>query len=138
MTDQIALDPMPEPPNNAIVRLANPHGDVFHYERDDPQRRPADNWSGCWYAVGTDDDEIFWPSVLATAAGLGMSIERLYRSEESRARFVAWLRSPQGAAVLVAHQRTDTSGCHCGWGRLGHSHAAHVLAALAEEASRDR
>jgi hypothetical protein len=72
------------------------------------------------------------------AAGLGMSIERLYRSEESRALFVAWLRSPRAEAVLVAHQRTDTSGCHCGWGRLGHSHAAHVLAALAEEASRDR
>lgn len=33
--------------------------------------------------------------------------------------------------VLVAHQRTDTSGCHCGWGRLGASHAAHVLDELA-------
>lgn len=28
--------------------------------------------------------------------------------------------------VLVYHQRTNTSGCHCGWGVLGASYADHV------------
>lgn len=28
--------------------------------------------------------------------------------------------------VLVYHQRTDTSGCHCGWAVLGASYAEHV------------
>jgi predicted metalloprotease with PDZ domain len=28
--------------------------------------------------------------------------------------------------VLVYHQPTNTSGCHCGWGVLGASHAEHV------------
>ena len=31
-------------------------------------------------------------------------------------------------AILVAHQRTSIEGCHCGWGKLGESHAAHVVA----------
>ena len=30
------------------------------------------------------------------------------------------------ARLLVAHQRTDTSACHCGWAALGESHAEHV------------
>jgi len=30
------------------------------------------------------------------------------------------------ARLLVAHQRTDTSACHCGWAALGESHAQHV------------
>jgi hypothetical protein len=29
--------------------------------------------------------------------------------------------------VLIYHWRTDTSGCGCGWARLGHSHAEHVV-----------
>ncbi len=29
--------------------------------------------------------------------------------------------------VLVYHQPTNTSGCHCGWGKLGRSHAEHVV-----------
>jgi hypothetical protein len=28
--------------------------------------------------------------------------------------------------VLIYHQQTNTSGCICGWGRLGHSWAEHV------------
>ena len=28
--------------------------------------------------------------------------------------------------VLVYHQATSTSGCHCGWAELGKSHADHV------------
>lgn len=28
--------------------------------------------------------------------------------------------------VLVYHQPTSTSGCHCGWGVLGASHSEHV------------
>jgi len=28
--------------------------------------------------------------------------------------------------VLVYHQRSDISGCVCGWALLGHSHAEHV------------
>ncbi len=28
--------------------------------------------------------------------------------------------------VLVYHQATRTSGCHCGWAVLGASHAEHV------------
>lgn len=28
--------------------------------------------------------------------------------------------------VLIYHQPTATSGCHCGWGVLGASHAEHV------------
>ena len=30
------------------------------------------------------------------------------------------------ARLLVAHQRTDTAACHCGWAALGESHAEHV------------
>ena len=30
------------------------------------------------------------------------------------------------ARLLVGHQRTDTSACHCGWAALGESHAEHV------------
>ncbi len=29
--------------------------------------------------------------------------------------------------VLVYHQRTNTSGCHCGWAVLGASYADHVV-----------
>lgn len=32
--------------------------------------------------------------------------------------------------VLIAHQRTNTSGCHCGGVRLGGSHAEHLLEQL--------
>jgi hypothetical protein len=28
--------------------------------------------------------------------------------------------------VLVYHQQTETSGCHCGWAKLGASWAEHV------------
>lgn len=28
--------------------------------------------------------------------------------------------------TLIYHQRTDTSGCHCGWAVLGASYAEHV------------
>jgi hypothetical protein len=28
--------------------------------------------------------------------------------------------------VLIYHQATATSGCHCGWAELGRSHAEHV------------
>lgn len=28
--------------------------------------------------------------------------------------------------TLIHHQRTGPSGCHCGWGALGESHAEHV------------
>lgn len=28
--------------------------------------------------------------------------------------------------ILIYHQRTDTSGCHCGWAVLGASYAEHV------------
>ena len=28
--------------------------------------------------------------------------------------------------VLIYHWPTSTSGCGCGWARLGHSHAEHV------------
>lgn len=34
------------------------------------------------------------------------------------------------AAILVAHQRTDDSGCLCGRLRLGESWAAHVARVL--------
>jgi hypothetical protein len=34
--------------------------------------------------------------------------------------------------VLVYHQRTETSGCICGWAELGRLHAEHQVAALAE------
>ncbi len=30
-------------------------------------------------------------------------------------------------SVLVYHQRTNTSGCHCGWAVLGASYADHVV-----------
>jgi hypothetical protein len=30
-------------------------------------------------------------------------------------------------SVLVYHQPTNTSGCHCGWGELGRSHPEHVV-----------
>lgn len=30
-------------------------------------------------------------------------------------------------SVLVYHQPTSTSGCHCGWGELGRSHPEHVV-----------
>lgn len=43
------------------------------------------------------------------------------------------------AAILVAHQRRDISGCMCGWSELGRSHAAHVAAVLdGAGALRDR
>lgn len=29
--------------------------------------------------------------------------------------------------VLIYHWRTNTSGCGCGWGVLGASHADHVV-----------
>lgn len=28
--------------------------------------------------------------------------------------------------VLIYHQRTEITGCHCGWAELGHSYAGHV------------
>lgn len=28
--------------------------------------------------------------------------------------------------VLIYHQRTDVSGCHCGWAELGASYPEHV------------
>lgn len=28
--------------------------------------------------------------------------------------------------VLVRHQPTSSSGCICGWAKLGHSHPEHV------------
>lgn len=28
--------------------------------------------------------------------------------------------------VLIVHARTASSGCHCGWMRLGESYAEHV------------
>ena len=37
------------------------------------------------------------------------------------------LDSPDVVNVLVQHQRKDITGCICGWSRLGHSHAVHVL-----------
>lgn len=40
-------------------------------------------------------------------------------------------------AVLVYHQRTDTSGCHCGWALLGASHPEHV-ADVYEQALNER
>lgn len=36
------------------------------------------------------------------------------------------------ADVLIAHMRTDIRGCHCGWAKLGHSHAQHVVDELAD------
>ena len=39
--------------------------------------------------------------------------------------------------VLVYHWRTNTSGCGCGWGVLGASHAEHV-ADVYEESIRAR
>lgn len=36
------------------------------------------------------------------------------------------------AAILVAHQRRDISGCLCGWAELGKSHPAHQVAKLRE------
>lgn len=38
--------------------------------------------------------------------------------------------------VLAHHQRTDTSGCHCGWNRLEASHSEHV-ADIYEQAIAD-
>lgn len=35
-------------------------------------------------------------------------------------------RRPLLVEVLVYHWRTETSGCGCGWGVLGASHAEHV------------
>lgn len=43
------------------------------------------------------------------------------------------------AAVLVAHQRRDSTACLCGWSELGHSHAEHVAQVLhVAGALRDR
>lgn len=28
--------------------------------------------------------------------------------------------------ILIYHQRTEVSGCHCGWSVLGASHAEHI------------
>lgn len=36
-------------------------------------------------------------------------------------------------AVLIAHQRTSSERCSCGWAELGASHAAHVAERLAAE-----
>lgn len=36
------------------------------------------------------------------------------------------MRDPLLVNVLVYHQQTPTSGCHCGWGVLGASWAEHV------------
>lgn len=36
--------------------------------------------------------------------------------------------------VLVYHQPTSTSGCICGWGVLGASHAEHVADVYEESA----
>ena len=33
-------------------------------------------------------------------------------------------------SVLIAHQRRNSQFCACGWGELGHSHAAHVTDAV--------
>ncbi len=39
----------------------------------------------------------------------------------------------RGAAmVLITHSRTSIEGCHCGWAKLGHSHAQHVADMLAD------
>lgn len=29
--------------------------------------------------------------------------------------------------VLIYHQQTASSGCHCGWARLGYSYCEHVI-----------
>lgn len=29
--------------------------------------------------------------------------------------------------VLIYHQQTPTSGCHCGWAELGKSYCEHVV-----------
>lgn len=42
------------------------------------------------------------------------------------------------ARLLVAHQRTDTSGCHCGWAALGESHAEHVAGVIRAAFHRPR
>lgn len=34
--------------------------------------------------------------------------------------------------VLVYHQRTDSSGCGCGWAKLGFSHPEHVVQVFEE------
>jgi hypothetical protein len=33
---------------------------------------------------------------------------------------------PMLVAVLINHQRSNISGCLCGWGVLGASHAEHI------------
>lgn len=35
-------------------------------------------------------------------------------------------------AVLIIHQRLDSSGCTCGWSKLGQSYAGHQAEALQE------
>jgi len=46
------------------------------------------------------------------------------------AHAVARVRDATG--VLLAHTRSRIQDCHCGWSELGHSHAEHVLSALAD------
>ena len=36
-------------------------------------------------------------------------------------------------AILIAHQRQDTSSCLCGWSELGKSHPGHQAAMLHTE-----
>lgn len=40
-------------------------------------------------------------------------------------------------SVLIYHQRTDTSGCHCGWAVLGASYAEHVADIYEETIQRE-
>jgi hypothetical protein len=54
------------------------------------------------------------------------------RADAAVAVVVNWLRSHEAEAVLIAHQRATSAACSCGWAKWGHSHAAHVLEALAE------
>lgn len=45
---------------------------------------------------------------------------------EECAVFIAYDRAVL-VDVLIYHQRTESSGCGCGWGELGHSHAEHIV-----------
>ena len=38
----------------------------------------------------------------------------------------------RAAEVMIEHTRTRIEGCHCGWSKLGASHAEHVARALDE------
>lgn len=49
-----------------------------------------------------------------------------------------WVDRTTLVDVLVYHWRTNTSGCGCGWHRLGHSHPEHVADVVQERSAQSQ